>query len=317
MTFHYYNQDHLGNNREVVNENGTIEQVTNYYPFGAPYCDNTNTNADLQPYKYNGKELDLTHGLNTYDYGARQYNSIVPSWTSVDPLAEKYYNISPYVYCGNNPVNRIDPDGCDSIYYDQNGSELYRIKNKSTDVIFGIRTKNNVGQFYSSQATSGKVDRISDSDYWKSWSEISEGKINDKNIVCFGNLDQLKAAKEYIKDDGKSGDGNINNCEYLGDFSGNGICNEMTSPIFKSTNVITNVFNIVKFKGRGDWHSHYSGSVKNINGKYVSALQPPSIIDINSCPANTLQYVFGMFSNMIYQYSNKGITSVLPFSVIK
>nr|MBP7473162.1 hypothetical protein [Prevotella sp.] len=81
MMFHYYNQDHLGNNREVVNENGTIEQVTNYYPFGAPYCDNTNTNADLQPYKYNGKELDLTHGLNTYDYGARQYNSIVPSWT--------------------------------------------------------------------------------------------------------------------------------------------------------------------------------------------------------------------------------------------
>ena len=39
MTFHYYNQDHLGNNREVVNENGTIEQVTNYYPFGAPYCE--------------------------------------------------------------------------------------------------------------------------------------------------------------------------------------------------------------------------------------------------------------------------------------
>ena len=111
MTFHYYNQDHLGNNLELVNENGIIEQVTNYYPFGAPYCDNTNTNADLQPYKYNGKELDLTHGLNTYDYGARQYNSIVPSWTSVDPLAEKYYNISPYVYCGNNPVNIIDPNG--------------------------------------------------------------------------------------------------------------------------------------------------------------------------------------------------------------
>ncbi len=111
MTLYYYNKDHLGNNREVVNENGTIEQVTNYYPFGAPYCDNTNNNADLQPYKYNGKELDLTHGLNTYDYGARQYNSIVPSWTSVDPFAEKYYNISPYVYCMDNPIYLKDLDG--------------------------------------------------------------------------------------------------------------------------------------------------------------------------------------------------------------
>ena len=33
-------------------------------------------NASLQPYKYNGKELDLMHGLNTYDYGARQYNPV-------------------------------------------------------------------------------------------------------------------------------------------------------------------------------------------------------------------------------------------------
>ena len=33
--------------------------------------------ADLQPYKYNGKELDRMHGLNTYDYGARQHDPIL------------------------------------------------------------------------------------------------------------------------------------------------------------------------------------------------------------------------------------------------
>jgi RHS repeat-associated protein len=69
------------------------------------------TNASLQPYKYNGKELDLMHGLNTYDYGARQYYSIVGRWDRVDPLCEKDYPTSPYVFCGNNPVNRIDKDG--------------------------------------------------------------------------------------------------------------------------------------------------------------------------------------------------------------
>ena len=60
---------------------------------------------------YNGKELNMMSGLNSYDNGARQYYSVVPGWDRVDPLCEKYYNISPYVYCGNNPVNAIDPDG--------------------------------------------------------------------------------------------------------------------------------------------------------------------------------------------------------------
>jgi RHS repeat-associated protein len=112
FAFYYYNQDHLGNNREVVDASGAVTQVTNYYPFGAPYADATaSKGAAVQPYKYNGKELDLMHGLNTYDYGARQYDPILARWDRVDPLAEKYYNVSPYVYCGNNPVMLVDPDG--------------------------------------------------------------------------------------------------------------------------------------------------------------------------------------------------------------
>jgi hypothetical protein len=65
FVFYYYNKDHLGNNREVVDIKGRIHQVTNYYPFGAPYADeNAIKGESLQPYKYNGKELDLMHGLN-------------------------------------------------------------------------------------------------------------------------------------------------------------------------------------------------------------------------------------------------------------
>ncbi len=51
------------------------------------------------------------HGLNTYDYGARQYDPARITWDRMDQLCEKYYHINPYVYCGGNPVNRIDPDG--------------------------------------------------------------------------------------------------------------------------------------------------------------------------------------------------------------
>ena len=125
FAFYYYNQDHLGNIREVVNESGTVQQVTNYYPFGAPYADTAgSTNPDFQPYKYNGKELDKMHGLNTYDYGARQHDPILARWDRIDPLCEKYYSMSPYAYCGNSPIKNIDPDGMDW-YKDKDGSIQY------------------------------------------------------------------------------------------------------------------------------------------------------------------------------------------------
>lgn len=53
----------------------------------------------------------ILHGLNLYDYGARLYDPLVGQFTSIDPLCEKYYSVSPYAYCAGNPVNRVDVDG--------------------------------------------------------------------------------------------------------------------------------------------------------------------------------------------------------------
>ena len=136
FTFLYYDKDYLGNVRQVtkaMGSMGTVMQTMNYYPFGAQFCDGSAATSDVQPYKYNGKELDKMHGLNTYDYGARQYNPITARWDRMDPLAEKYYPYSPYMYCHDNPVNRIDPDGRDD-YYTTNGDFLFR-DDKETDNI--------------------------------------------------------------------------------------------------------------------------------------------------------------------------------------
>ena len=116
--YHYYLKDHQGNNRVVINHSGTAEEVNHYYPFGGTFAGT----GSVQPYKYNGKELDARKGLNWYDYGARHYDAALGRFTTVDPLAEKYYGISPYAYCGNEPVRRIDPDGKDwrvQIFYDE------------------------------------------------------------------------------------------------------------------------------------------------------------------------------------------------------
>lgn len=121
-------------------------QVTNYYPFGAPYSDNrtTSMNPKLQPYKYTGKELDLVHGLNTYDHGARQNYSVLGVWDRIDPMCEKYYDISPYAYCGNNPENVEDPDGRDS-YYTQDGKFAF-VNTAKTDNIYIISGYKQVGE---------------------------------------------------------------------------------------------------------------------------------------------------------------------------
>ncbi|MFC4676660.1 RHS repeat-associated core domain-containing protein, partial [Dysgonomonas termitidis] len=111
--YYYYVTDHLGNNRLVVNQSGTVTQKNHYYPFGTAFADKYD-NGTNQPYKYNGKELDGMHQLNLYDYSARYYESALGRFTSVDPHAENYYSWSPYAYVGNNPINAVDPNGKDS-----------------------------------------------------------------------------------------------------------------------------------------------------------------------------------------------------------
>ena len=105
----FYLKDHLGNVRMVVDENGGIVQVNDYYPFGALYGSGTGDAA--QRYKYNGKELERMHGLDWYDYGARWMDPVLCRFTTMDPLCEKYYDTSSYAYCANNPMSRTDPTG--------------------------------------------------------------------------------------------------------------------------------------------------------------------------------------------------------------
>ena len=109
----YYIKDLLGNVREtyVHPEVGYKEciQRMQYYPSGLPWAETAG--ASEQPWKYNGKEFVEMHSLDEYDSKARWYYPAICRTTTMDPLAEKYYPTSPYAWCGNNPVNMMDPDG--------------------------------------------------------------------------------------------------------------------------------------------------------------------------------------------------------------
>ena len=136
--YHYYLKDHQGNNRIVMNQNGTtVEQVNHYYPFGGLFEEGLATSD--QNYKYNSKELDRMHGLDWYDYGTRGYDATLGRFMIIDPLSERYCTISPYVYCANNPVRYIDPTG---MYFDEaNEKEARKIERRLTKRISKLEKK--------------------------------------------------------------------------------------------------------------------------------------------------------------------------------
>ncbi len=80
----------------------------------------------VQAYRFNGKESQEFAGLPYLDYGARYYHPLSSRWTTMDPMAEKYYSVSPYAFCSNNPVNFVDLDGEDWYIFSSSGQ--YREK---------------------------------------------------------------------------------------------------------------------------------------------------------------------------------------------
>lgn len=116
----YQYKDHLGNIRLSYVDDGVggleIVEENNYYPFGLKHKGYNSSTSPLgndvaQKWKYNGKEYDDTFDINTYDFGARNYDPALGRWMNIDPLAEQMRRYSPYNYAFDNPVYFIDPDG--------------------------------------------------------------------------------------------------------------------------------------------------------------------------------------------------------------
>ena len=115
--------DHLGSVVAVVRgSDGALYGASEYDAYGKR---SSLTSAGTVPVPegvtlrdgFTGKEDQSADFAVPYlDFGARQYSPALRRWLVPDPLSEKYYGISPYAYCGGNPVNFVDPDGAAPIY---------------------------------------------------------------------------------------------------------------------------------------------------------------------------------------------------------
>ncbi|MCU6769428.1 DUF6443 domain-containing protein [Barnesiella propionica] len=107
--YHYYYRDHLGSNVMILNENGTREQVTDYYPSGIPTSLYGPLATDNRLHL--NMEFESILGLHLYDNGARWRDPLYNRFISIDPLCEQYYHLSPYAYAANNPLKFADRNG--------------------------------------------------------------------------------------------------------------------------------------------------------------------------------------------------------------
>lgn len=146
----YVVKDHLGSVRVVKDGTGTIRQRFDYYPYGTvsrSWTSSATTDDSEKRYRFGGKEIagsaltdmagkGVAPAAPYLDFGARLYSPRTAMWLSADPLAEKYYGISPYDYCTSNPANRIDPTGKHDYYLNKNGTWTRVDTNDEFDVIF-------------------------------------------------------------------------------------------------------------------------------------------------------------------------------------
>jgi RHS repeat-associated protein len=115
-TRYFYLHDRLGSVRQVINSSGSVVKYSTFEPFGES-IESGGTFDD--PFGFTGQYFDAEIG--EYHLRARQYNPTLARFTARDPVFGDFgapLSLHKYLYCQNEPINRIDPSGL--LYFDQN-----------------------------------------------------------------------------------------------------------------------------------------------------------------------------------------------------
>ena len=164
----------------------SVVQWNNYYPFGMSFGEETDLEQGKQNFKYNGKELDKTHGLDQYDYATRFMDPGMIRFTTVDPHVENYFSWNPYVYVGNNPMRLVDPDGKD--WWSTNDPKEI---NKIWTILTSNRVSNNEFSTLGENFNTSLWDHVSDQNF------VAGLSFNDENQTFFTSY-VSKEGNDYV-----------------------------------------------------------------------------------------------------------------------
>lgn len=145
-TISYMSGDHLGSPRIITDKFGSVKSRRDFMPFGEDVFagiggrtgdtgQKYSSGADDIRQKYTGYQKDSETSLDFAE--ARMYENRYGRFTAVDPLIASGKSTNPqafnrYIYVGNNPLNRIDPNGLD--WWFGNGEYRWSYDNVKFDV---------------------------------------------------------------------------------------------------------------------------------------------------------------------------------------
>ena len=327
FAYQYNLTDHLGNVRSVLATNKTVEQTTDYFPFGLAHA---TANLGKNKYLYNGKELQNDNiggtAFNNLDYGARFYDPTIARWNAIDPLAEKYYGLSPYNYVANNPMRFVDPDGrFVGDFLDEKGKYLGNDGLKDGKVYVIKTTDTNYPDNVQGAGLS-KADAKATKEFITTNSGFTQAFQNSN--IAYNNSIEMEGSQQtrtdmvavVNQDNGKGGTSAKNNREFGGNINNNGVVNQDTPGAVANprTSATANIGITYDNNTKSTFHSHPSGSVVDVSGTGMtqtrtthSFTQSPSPIDI-SAAGNRAHYVFGRGNGTVYIYNSQGVQATIP-----
>jgi len=208
---YYFHPDHLGSTSYLTDATGEVYQHIEYFAFGQTFIEE-HSNSDLNPYLYNGKELDQETGL--YYYGVRYYDPVIGRFIGVDPIIEDFPWVTPYNYAENEPIANIDLWGLQK-FWTADGKKAFSI-GTSNDVILikqgvdpdYVRKYANIAN--NNNSLSGNIARV------KINSVTSKVGMNESELYTRAFMAFIKRAENYYKD----GSPEIYNRKYRKDYQG-------------------------------------------------------------------------------------------------
>ncbi len=149
--------------------------------------------ANSLTFTFSAKERDSETGLSYF--GSSYYSSDLSVWLSVDPMAAKYASLSPYVYCANNPVKLVDPNGEDyTNFEDENGKLLEHIEDGS-NAVFKLNRSPIV-----KNAKTGKFVKNNDAYFAFSRYDQSQNGVDEVNVQSVIDYAQTYTRKTFTAD---------------------------------------------------------------------------------------------------------------------